>query len=413
MSENIKKNLVLLTDSYPLIDEVYLEDELNVTSNNYNRIFILSGALPSNCSTNCLIPINAQIINYGNQRGHYHLLKIIFQIGLFPIVKEFFYIITSISYKEWFLALKIMYANIIKATSIINDIEVMISTYSLEKESTVYYSYWHDQKAFALSILKSKKKIKAISRAHGWDNFKERHYPKYLPMKKFIIQNLDKTYPISDAGKNEFLTYNIDSSKVEVSRLGKINLRKIAEKKSFDQIIIASCSNLIILKRVDLIIEVISRLNVQNIKWVHFGDGFLRNELEVMAEQRIGKFHFEFKGVVPNSQILDYYSENYIDLFINLSEYEGIPVTIMEALSAGIPVVATNVGGTGEAVNVGNGFLIDKDFDIGIVSKLIEQYLSLPIEQQQLFRIKAHQSWCDNYNAICNYSIFANKINSL
>lgn len=407
------KDLVLLTDSYPHIDEVYLEDELKITSNNYNRIFIFSGLLPNHNSINCMMPINATLISYKKQSGCFNLFKTLFQIGLLPIVKEIFYIITSISYKEWFLALKIMYASIIKATSIIKDIEALISTYSLENKNTVYYSYWHDHKALALSILKSKKKIKAISRSHGWDNFKERHYPKYLPMKKFIIQNLNKTYPISIAGKDEFLKYKIDSFKVDVSRLGKLNSRPIIDKKTTDKIVIVSCSNLISLKRVNLIIEVISRLNIQNVKWVHFGDGPLKNELEKRAVQSLNKLSFEFKGIVPNNQILDYYSENFIDLFINLSEYEGIPVTIMEALSAGIPVVATNVGGTGEAVNKENGFLIDKDFDIGLVSSLIEQYLSLPIEQQKLFRNNAHQYWCENFDASLNYSIFANKISSL
>ena len=37
--------------------------------------------------------------------------------------------------------------------------------------------------------------------------------------------------------------------------------------------------------------------------------------------------------------------ENNFDLHINLSEYEGIPVTIMESMSLGIPVIATDVGG--------------------------------------------------------------------
>ena len=48
--------------------------------------------------------------------------------------------------------------------------------------------------------------------------------------------------------------------------------------------------------------------------------------------------------------MLDYYKNNIIDIFINLSASEGIPVSIMDAISFGIPCIATNVGGTGEIV---------------------------------------------------------------
>jgi len=49
---------------------------------------------------------------------------------------------------------------------------------------------------------------------------------------------------------------------------------------------------------------------------------------------------------------------------MNLSETEGIPVSIMEAQSAGVPILATNLGGTSEIVNNENGFLVEKDFNL-------------------------------------------------
>ena len=78
---------------------------------------------------------------------------------------------------------------------------------------------------------------------------------------------------------------------------------------------------------------------------------------------------YEFKGNVDNAEILKYYRENSIDCFALLSEHEGAPVSIMEAESAGIPIVATDVGGVRELVD-GNGFLLssnpsEKDADAG------------------------------------------------
>ena len=50
----------------------------------------------------------------------------------------------------------------------------------------------------------------------------------------------------------------------------------------------------------------------------------------------------EFKGRVLNKEVLKFYIDEVPDLFINLSSSEGIPMSIMEAMSCSIPVIATN-----------------------------------------------------------------------
>lgn len=49
------------------------------------------------------------------------------------------------------------------------------------------------------------------------------------------------------------------------------------------------------------------------------------------------------------------------DVFLLLSNWEGFPISIIEAMRAGIPVLASDVGGVPEAVNDGNGYIINKD----------------------------------------------------
>ena len=52
------------------------------------------------------------------------------------------------------------------------------------------------------------------------------------------------------------------------------------------------------------------------------------------------------------------------DVFLLLSEYEGLPKTIYESLILGIPVLATKVGGIPDQINEGeNGWLVDNNFD--------------------------------------------------
>ena len=117
--------------------------------------------------------------------------------------------------------------------------------------------------------------------------------------------------------------------------------------------------------------------------------------------------------MVSNEKVLDYYSQNYIDIFINVSDNEGIPVSIMEAMSAGIPVVATNVGGTSEIVNEKNGYLIDVDFDANVVAEKIDNHLKSPLMKQEEYRSEAYNTWKDKYDATNNYSQFSEKIMNL
>jgi glycosyltransferase involved in cell wall biosynthesis len=85
------------------------------------------------------------------------------------------------------------------------------------------------------------------------------------------------------------------------------------------------------------------------------GDGNYRSQLEQYAkdwgiEDRV-KFYGERKDVI------DILEES--DIFVNPSYSEGLPTSVMEAASVGLPIVATDVGGTNEIIrNMESGLLI-------------------------------------------------------
>lgn len=56
-------------------------------------------------------------------------------------------------------------------------------------------------------------------------------------------------------------------------------------------------------------------------------------------------FDVELTVLLGNQLVYDFYRNNDVDVFVNLSESEGIPVSIIETISFGVPVVATDVGG--------------------------------------------------------------------
>jgi glycosyltransferase involved in cell wall biosynthesis len=64
-----------------------------------------------------------------------------------------------------------------------------------------------------------------------------------------------------------------------------------------------------------------------------------------------------------------------IDLFVLSSDYEAFPVAVLEALACGVPQVATDVGGTGEAVTADTGVLVPPD-DPGALADAIVEVLS-------------------------------------
>ena len=108
-------------------------------------------------------------------------------------------------------------------------------------------------------------------------------------------------------------------------------------------------------------------------------------------------------GNVQNSEIQKFYSKNNVDIFINFSNSEGIPVSIMEALSYGIPVVATDVGGTSEIVTSSVGALIHSNANTEELSRVIENVIRrFSTNDAQ----KIHDIWKNKYSALTNYNTF-------
>ena len=404
-----QKNLILLCDNYPLsAGEFFIDDEMRVIAPQFEKVILYTASAKSEENLNRFIPDNAEVVQFSKQKLETGKIKSFFRIFKPMFLRELAFAVRKLPVKYWVSVFKIMYVDIHRATNLKNELLQLCDKSQLNLSDCVFYSYWHDYKALALAMLRRECDCSCVARAHGWDNFANRHNPPYLPFKSFIINNLSQTYSISDAGKayfEQYLNRRLDN-RIAVSRLGKFNGRQPNMERRSDSVLICSCSNLIPVKQVDKIIEVVSHLQFENIRWVHFGDGPLRKELEQMAKEKLSNVKYEFQGIVANDKILDFYADNHVDLFINLSSSEGIPVSIMEALSAGIPVVATDVGGTAEAVNSQNGFLIPINFNISNVELTITNYLNLEPAQQLQYRQNAHRFWKDNFEAGKNYMGF-------
>lgn len=119
-----------------------------------------------------------------------------------------------------------------------------------------------------------------------------------------------------------------------------------------------SCASMLPFKRVEQIPGVLARIG-RDVSWVHFGDGPNRREVERAASGLPTRVSWRLAGHVDHEDVLRFYASHRVALFISLSASEGLPVSMMEAISCGIPLLATRVGGVEEIVTDSTGSLVD------------------------------------------------------
>ena len=118
-------------------------------------------------------------------------------------------------------------------------------------------------------------------------------------------------------------------------------------------------------------------------------------------------------GHLPNEEVLQYYRNNPVDVFINLSLTEGgAPVSIMEAISCGIPVVATRVGGNPEIVSDRNGILLSENPLPEEIAAALFTFIDNPGRAAQ-WRIGSRIVWQEKFNSLKNFEAFARRLKTI
>jgi glycosyltransferase involved in cell wall biosynthesis len=110
------------------------------------------------------------------------------------------------------------------------------------------------------------------------------------------------------------------------------------------------------------------------------GDGSQRAELERLAagEKLNG---VTFTGRVSLNELSRYFAET--DVYVNASSIDGLPISLLEALAVGLPVVTTGAGGIPGVINDGNNGLIVRSNDpSGLADRIIKLVESPELVQQ-------------------------------
>lgn len=406
LGEGLMKKCIIINDCVPL--EPFLKNELRAQKGFDNIIVIplheLSLRSDDLETGEKIVSIEALSPQIRLLSIFYAVLKFGFDINVYRELK--FLIVKAKLNIHTFYAMLRFY---IGAESKYYQIKKLIKSFKIcDCDEKIVYSYWMHQHAYIAVKLAGHINAKCITRCHGYDFYEYRSVCSYIPFREYIFKYVDKIFPISQNGVR-YLNENYGNQvvgKVQLSYLGTFD-HGINCRKTDSHMRIVSCSNVIPLKRLDMLIYSLSKIDFE-IEWIHFGDGESMNEIKSLAEKNFRKnISCFFYGKTNNNDIMTFYQNNFVDLFINVSSSEGLPVSIMEAMSFGIPAIATDVGGTSEIVSDGkNGFLLEANFSLDDLADKIRSFSNLDNAAINVLRQNARKTWEKKFNAEKNYRLF-------
>jgi colanic acid/amylovoran biosynthesis glycosyltransferase len=256
--------------------------------------------------------------------------------------------------------------------------------------------------------------LKIVSRGHGGDLYEDRRSGGYAGLRKGVLAGIDAVFSISDHGKayvgreHPGVAQKCVTSRLGVDDPGFENLQPEAAALS-----LVSCSFVVEEKRLFLIVDAIAYLlevtPTLAIQWTHIGDGPLYDDLRDYANTKLaGRAEVIFLGYVAQHDVMELYRKQRFDVIVNVSSNEGIPVSLMEASSVGIPMVATDVGGNREIVNERNGLLIPANADVATIALAIARFRERGTALA--YRAHARADWQNKFNAADNYSRFGQSL---
>ena len=394
--ERKKPELILITDEFPYSyrEASFLRPELDALAERF-RITLVSKS--SNGKQVLPVREDVRVLHYerpGKARHAVLLPRILFdadfreeirRIRSEKAVRPFLNALLS----AWFLTDSDLFSRWMKRQGLLSP-----------HTAAVYYSYWNNYGLHALSRAKGSGLLggaAVVGRTHGYDLYPERQPFGRQPLKQQTDRHLTRMYCISEHGlrfyREHFDIRDTESSTV-LFRLGTPDRGLSAVRGGPMRIL--SLSNCVPVKRIRLIIDALAEIRDTQICWTHYGDGPLLEKLRAEASEKLGSrpgVSWSMPGAVENEALMQRLPGEGFDLLLNVSSSEGLPVSCMEALSMGIPVIATDVGGTGELVNGSCGFLLDADPSPGEIAAALFRFSRLSDGARERLRRGARSRW--------------------
>lgn len=275
----------------------------------------------------------------------------------------------------------------------------------------IFYTYWFSGETTGMCFAHVSP---LVSRAHGYDLYVERKENEgWIPYRRFDLHHIDKVILLSRRAcvyLNKL--YGFDSIKTLVSPLGveDRNPAPFDGCSSDDEIVFFSCAYPAPVKRLPLICQFVAEFARGNanlkVRWVHIGAQYEDLMTKEVRSELPDNFHIDALGVKSNSYVHEFFSSHRVNFFINLSEMEGLPVSIMEAMAFGVPIIATNVGCVGDLLEDGGGVLVPPEISpadlVGIVTNILSDS-----DRYSQMRLAARSAQQKKFNSKRNHAALA------
>ncbi|OAT80990.1 glycosyl transferase family 1 [Bacillus sp. MKU004] len=231
------------------------------------------------------------------------------------------------------------------------------------------------------------KGTKVIYTAHGFHFFKGapiKNWLLYYPIERWLARFTDVLITINKEDfyrAKKFKTKKVEyvpGVGIDLKKFDKVNINKEEKRRSIgikkDDFLILSIGELNKNKNHKVIINAISKIKNQQIKYVICGQGPMEHDLRLLAQKLNVDDKVYFIGY--RSDIPELCKA--ADLFAFPSYREGLSLSLMEAIASGLPIVCSNIRGNSDLVNGGKGgYLIEPDDVSGFkiaINKIIEQH---------------------------------------
>ena len=405
----------LLTNVFPFAKgEEFLENEIGHLSARFDRVVIVATQTSQDATQTRPVPDNCTVLRAGSPRptgaaaaattvrGLAHTLRRVGQGPLHP---------GKVATEALFEG---------RAQDSLRRLVAHLDGLTLAADDqVVIYSYWFHVTARVGMLIAEHLRgrgipvAKLVSRAHRYDLYPEESPFNHLPERRLLLEAYDEVHPVSDHGTDLLRrSHPRHAPKITTRRLGTKDPGAPVQCQQ-DPALVVSCSFVLPVKRVDRIPAILRRAGDAgvDIAWTHYGSGDQLDEVRGAAEQVLNPEAVDLPGYVPNTELAQRYRQLRPVAFLNVSASEGVPVSIMEVIALGIPVVATDVGGVAEIVRDGvNGYLLGKDFTDLEAAAALNSLVTAPAEQYQDFCRAARQRWESEFDEAVVYPAFADEL---
>jgi glycosyltransferase involved in cell wall biosynthesis len=186
-----------------------------------------------------------------------------------------------------------------------------------------------------------------------------------------LVSRFDKTVAVSDDLKRSLVRdYSFPERRLETIRNGIVIPEPRNRTRGKLDLVIGSAGRFVAVKDYPLMVEVAKEVisNNSNVRFEFAGDGPMLRDIQLLINRNGLQDRIALKGFV--SDLSTFYGG--LDLFLNTSMHEGIPMSVLEAMAFGVPPVVPRVGGLQEIIEDSkDGYLVGKRSPVEFADKCL------------------------------------------